>query len=72
MYLNADMFIAKDYQVIDVNSGIPIPRVSEADDETGKFSMYLVDGNGDLIYNDNGLVILDVIGNIKIIKNEEE
>lgn len=71
MYLNVDMDIATDYDVIDVISGIRIPRVYEADDKTGKFSMYLMDENGDFINKDKNIVLLKVKGNIKIVRKEK-
>jgi hypothetical protein len=74
MYLHKDMEIARNYDVIDVDSGIAIPCVQEADDETGKFTCYLRNNNGSLIINklEDEVVIFHFKGNIKLVKKEEK
>jgi hypothetical protein len=72
MYLHKDMEEGSNYEVIDVKSGIAIPCVQEADDETGKFTCYLRNNNGSLIINksEDDVVIFEFQGNIKLVKKE--
>jgi len=74
MYLHKDMEEGSDYEVIDVESGIAIPCVQEADDETGKFTCYLRNSNGSLIINklEDDVVIFRFQGNIKLVKKEKK
>lgn len=58
------------YDVIDLDTGMRIPCVQEANDETGEFSLYLRDENCDLIYDNikKECVIFKFKGNIKLVK----
>lgn len=60
------------YDVIDLNTGIRIPGVQEANDETGDFSIVLKDGfDNTWIADDKGeLIAFHFKGNIKLIKKE--
>ena len=74
MYLNIEMEEASDYDVIDIDSGIKIPLVQEADDETGKFICYLRDEDGNYILDKklDKVVEFHFKGNIKLIKKENQ
>lgn len=73
MYLHIDMEEANNYDVIDSDSGIKIPLVQEADDETGKFTCYLRNDGGDIIVHKtkDEFVLFHFKGNIKLVKKEE-
>jgi len=60
------------YDVIDLDTDTIIPCVQEANDETGEFSLYLRDEDGDLIYDEKKKynVIFKFKGNIELRKKE--
>jgi hypothetical protein len=65
MYINLKNPEYYKYNIIDLNTGVRIPGVQEADDETGVFSIIIKD-----ICNDEWNKF-HFHGNIKIVKKEE-
>jgi len=78
MYIKLDMPDSDKYDVIDLNTGVRIPGVQEANDETGDFSIIMKDTFTDdwivkntIAANESELVVFHFKGNIKIIKKGE-
>jgi hypothetical protein len=78
MYIKLNNSEYYKYDVIDLNTGVRIPGVQEANDETGDFTIIMKDTyNGDWISKFNprtqefDLIGFHFHGNIKIVKKEE-
>jgi hypothetical protein len=59
------------YDVIDVNTGVRIPMVIEANDETGEYEIYMFDENNMPKMCGNNYLTEKRKGNIKLVKKEE-
>jgi hypothetical protein len=74
MHLKVEDNESYKYDVIDVNTGKKIPRVQEADDETGEFTLFLIDSNTNELIIDkekDEVVLFKFKGNIKLVKKGE-
>jgi hypothetical protein len=71
MYISINHSEAYKYQVIDKNTGIRIPGIQEADDETGEFTCFLIDSFiNEILCDIKGKPILfQFKGNIEIRKD---
>ena len=72
MYINIDNPESHKYEVIDIETGMKIPGVQEANDETGEFSIILSDLiTGEWISLNNEPVIFKFKGNIRFYIKKE-
>jgi len=73
MHLKVEYRRAQFYDVIDLKTGHRIPLVQEADDKTGKLSMYLYDRDGSIITEGKNkeAVLFEFKGKIKLVKKEK-
>lgn len=74
MYLKWQDPGAENYNCIDLNTGMIIPGVQEANDETGEFTLLLYSRDlEDYVYNEKTKKYVDFKfkGNIKLVKKED-
>jgi hypothetical protein len=78
MHIKVEDAIAPKYDVLDMNTGMRIPGVQEANDETGELSMLMWDFDKNeyiSTYNEQtqetNPVIYKFTGNIKLVKKED-
>ena len=70
MYLNVKDPESYKYDVIDLNNGMKIPGVQEANDETGEFTIIMKDLDGNWIKSEIDLIEFKFKGNIKLVRKE--